>query len=220
MAPTRVSPKKVSTLPERLRPRKSPQQKRARVLVDAIHEAGSRVFVDKGYQQMSMQQVARIAGVSPGSLYQYYPDKGALVAALIDAVSQREVEFHLKMFSELTPDASLEQVFERTVRSVLAFQKLEGPLMKRGLEAMPFLGRYPALSERVRATSTFLRGLMEPHASRLPGVDLDLATHVLTNAIHSLTHDGILARPETLDDETLTREIMKLVRGYLRLDAR
>ncbi|MFT3710067.1 MAG: TetR/AcrR family transcriptional regulator [Archangium sp.] len=216
MAPTRVSTKKVSTLPERLRPRKSPRQKRAVVLVDAILEAGSRVFVERGYENLSMQQVARVAGVSPGSLYQYFPDKGALVAALIDAVSEREVAFHLKMFSELSDQSTLDEVFEKTIRSVLAFQKLEGPLMKRGLEAMPFLGRYPALSERVRATSTFLRGLLEPHAGALPGVDLDLATHVLTNAIHSLTHDGILPRPDTLDDETLTREIMKLVRGYLR----
>lgn len=186
------------------------------MLVDAILEAGSRVLTERGYPAMSMQQVARVAGVSPGSLYQYFPDKGALVAALIDAMSQREVEFHVATFSALPEDSSLEQVFEATIRSVLAFQQREGPLMRRALEALPFLGRYPALSERVRATSTFLRGLLEPHAESLPGVDLDLATHVLTNAIHSLTHDGILPRPESLDDDTLTREIMKLVRGYLR----
>lgn len=219
MPPTRIrrrvrrSPPVV--LPERLRPRKSPRQQRAQTLVSAILEAGSRVLVDRGYERLSMQEVARIAGVSPGSLYQYFPDKASLVAALVEEQSKRELSFHLARFKTLTPDASFDETIAAVVRSVIAFQRQEGELMRRTLAAMPFLGRYPALSARARDAAGFVRQLLELHQTTLRLSDLDLATHVLANTMHSLTHDGVLARPESLDDETLEREVLHVVHGYL-----
>lgn len=216
MAPTRIRKPKDAALPERLRPRKSPSQGRARVLVSAVLEAGSRVLIEQGFEKLSMQRVAKIAGVSPGSLYQYFPDKAALVAAIIEAMSERELAFHLEQFASLPADATLSQAIERMVRSVLAFQRNEGPLMRRGLEAMQHLGRYPALAARVIDAASSLQLVLEAHRSEIAVDDLGLATHVLANAIHSLTHDGALARPASLDDETLVRAVLRLVMGYLR----
>jgi AcrR family transcriptional regulator len=215
MAPTRIRAAKKSSLPERLRPRKSPRQARAKELVAAVLEAGSRILISRGYEKLSMQQVAKVAGVSPGSLYQYFPDKASLVAALVEAQSERELAFHLARFSTLKPDATLAEALEHVVRSIVAFQEAEGPLMRRTLEAMAFLGRYPSLAARVNEAVKFLRGLLEAHRGAIAVSDLDLATHVLTNAMHGLTHDGVLPRPVTLDDETLVREVMRLCIGYL-----
>lgn len=162
-----------------------------------------------------MQQVAKVAGVSPGSLYQYFPDKPALVAALVEAQSQRELAFHAERFTQLAPGADLFAALEHLVRSVLEFQRAEGPLMRALLAAMPWLGRYPSLAARVKDASALVTGLLERHRAQVVVEDLALATHVLTNAIHSLTHDGVLPRPTALDDAALLREVMRLVRGYL-----
>jgi AcrR family transcriptional regulator len=216
MAPTRIRTVKESALPRRLRPRKSPRQARAQDLVAAVLEAGSRILVAQGYEQLSMQQVAKVAGVSPGSLYQYFPDKAALVAALVEAQSERELAFHQARFAELRPDASLAEALEHVVRSVLAFQQAEGALMRRTLEAMAFLGRYPSLAARVHEAARFMRALLEAHREAIAPGDLELATHVVSNAMHSLTHDGALPRPSTLDDETLVREVLRLCLGYLQ----
>ena len=102
------------------------------------------------------------------------------------------------------------------VRNVLAFQRNEGPLMRRGLEAMQHLGRYPALTERVVDAARSLQLVLEAHRSEIAVEDLELATHVLANAIHSLTHEGVLARPASLDDETFVRAVLRLAMGYLR----
>src|SRR4051794_32859595 len=107
MAPTRIRQTKDSKLPERLRPRKSPSQRRAKELVLAVLEAGSRILSDRGYERLSMQRVAQLAGVSPGSLYQYFPDKAALVAALVEAMSERELAFQIARFARLAPGATL-----------------------------------------------------------------------------------------------------------------
>jgi AcrR family transcriptional regulator len=52
-------------------------------MVERILSAGARVLEDGGYQDASTNRIAREAGISPGSLYQYYPDKDAIVAEII-----------------------------------------------------------------------------------------------------------------------------------------
>lgn len=219
MAHTRIRGTTASQLPPRLRPRKSPRQRRAKELVAAVLEAGSRILIARGYEQLSMKEVAKVAGVSPGSLYQYFPDKPALVAALVEAQSQRELAFHTERFAELAPGADLFGALEHLVRSVLDFQREEGPLMRALLTAMPWLGRYPTLTARVKDASGLVHALLEQHRAQVAIEELSLATHVLTNAIHSLTHDGALPRPASLDDDALLREVMRLVRGYLTTSA-
>jgi AcrR family transcriptional regulator len=63
--------------------RRSPRQARSRATVERIITAGARVLEGSGYQDASTNRIAREAGVSPGSLYQYFPDKDAIVAEII-----------------------------------------------------------------------------------------------------------------------------------------
>src|SRR5215831_2811704 len=65
-------------------PRKSASQERSRRTVDTILEATARVLMKYGYDKASTNKIAAVAGVSIGSLYQYFPSKEALVAAVID----------------------------------------------------------------------------------------------------------------------------------------
>ncbi len=204
-------------LPSRLEPRKRPRQARAQSTVDAIVEAGSRVLIARRWHAFSMQEVALTAGVSPGSLYQYFADKETLVTEIVERISERELAFHRSRLGAGAPPPSLELAIGELVRSALAFQRAEGPIMRATLEAMPFLGRYPALAERVQQLALVVRQLLEAYRSTITHPDLDMATHVLINCLHSLTHDGILPRPALLDDESLEAEVLRFVRGYLGL---
>src|SRR5258708_40228727 len=69
-------------------PRKLASQERSRSTVDALLEATARILVKEGYDQASTNRVAEVAGVSIGSLYQYFPSKEALIAAVIDRHTQ------------------------------------------------------------------------------------------------------------------------------------
>lgn len=215
MPTTRKRRPRMPGVPAPLNPRKLPKQRRAQALVDAVLEAGSRILAERGYEKLSMQRVAELAGVSPGSLYQYFPSRSALVAAIVEAQSRRELDFLQARAATLPAGASLEATLELVLRTILDFQRQEGPLMRRALEAMQHLGRFELLAQRAAEGSLVLRALLDQHRQRLGDLDPALATHVLANAIHSLTHDGVLRRPETLDDETLLRELLRLVLGYL-----
>lgn len=64
--------------------RKTPQQERSRAMVERIIAAGQSVLLRDGYEKASTNRVADEAGISPGSLYQYFPDKEAILSAVID----------------------------------------------------------------------------------------------------------------------------------------
>src|SRR5262249_60315502 len=82
-------------------PRKSASQERSRLTVDAILEATTRVLIKEGYDRASTNKIAAVAGVSIGSLYQYFPSKEALVAAVIDPHTQEQMR--------VTPNASVKR---------------------------------------------------------------------------------------------------------------
>jgi AcrR family transcriptional regulator len=69
-------------LAARVRVRKAPLQERSKVMVDAILEAAAQVFADLGYARATTNKIAERAGVSVGSLYQYFPNKDSLIASL------------------------------------------------------------------------------------------------------------------------------------------
>src|SRR5215470_12874759 len=69
-------------------PRKQASQERSRSTVDALVGATARILLKEGYDQASTNRIAEVAGVSIGSLYQYFPSKEALVAAVIDRHTQ------------------------------------------------------------------------------------------------------------------------------------
>lgn len=101
-----------------LTPRKSPRQGRSIATVDAIFEATIQVLLSDGLIRLNTTRVARRAGVSVGTLYQYFPNKQALLFAML--------ERHLALLSgaiekacEEIPNATREIVAETIVRAYL-----------------------------------------------------------------------------------------------------
>jgi AcrR family transcriptional regulator len=68
-------------------PRKKPAQKRSKETVRAILTAAARILEREGYEKTNVNAVAELAGVSIGSLYQYFPSKEALVAEVARQLS-------------------------------------------------------------------------------------------------------------------------------------
>jgi AcrR family transcriptional regulator len=70
--------------PALLQPRKSPQQARSTVTIEAIHTATIQVLLAEGVGRLTTTRVAARAGVSVGTMYQYYPHKQALMFAIVE----------------------------------------------------------------------------------------------------------------------------------------
>ena len=67
--------------------RRKPKQERAVATVDAVIEAAARILIDDGYARLTTNRVAERAGVSVGTLYQYFRSKEAILEALVQRIA-------------------------------------------------------------------------------------------------------------------------------------
>jgi AcrR family transcriptional regulator len=104
---------------QRPRPRKTPRQARSQSTVEAIVEAAARILEREGHGGFSTNAVAETAGVSIGSLYQYFPRKEALVGALIAREKERLIKRVREAAARLTGVEALRAVIEACVEHQL-----------------------------------------------------------------------------------------------------
>ncbi|MBS0222185.1 MAG: TetR family transcriptional regulator [Proteobacteria bacterium] len=199
-------------------PRKHASQERSRATVDALVEATARLLVREGFDKASTNRIAQEAGVSVGSLYQYYPSKEALVAAVID---RHNGELMQVVRAALVEVASLpiEKALRRLVATAIDAHRVDPKLHRVLAEQIPRTGRLEKIATFNREYFVLFRDFLESHRGELRAVDLELATFVCVTSIEALTHTAVLHRSEMLSDEraaTLVDEATRLMVRYLR----
>jgi AcrR family transcriptional regulator len=197
----------------RTAPRKQAVQPRAKATVDVILEATAHLLVREGYDRTSTNKVAVAAGVSIGSLYQYFPSKEALVAALMD----RHTDEMMALVRGKTAEVWAEPVpvvVETLVRAMIEAHAVDPKLHKVFVEQVPRVGRLERLHDLEREVLGLARAFLEAHKSELRPLDLDVAAFVSVATIEALTHAAVLVREDLLD-ERLVREIRDVVVRYL-----
>jgi AcrR family transcriptional regulator len=198
----------------RTNPRKTPSQSRSRDTVDAILAATARVLVKEGYDRASTNKIALAAGVSIGSLYQYFPSKEALVAALID---RHNLEMLAICESQMAALANEDpgRATRSMVRALLRAYAVEPRLHKVLIEQVPRTGELNRICEFDAQIAALIRSYLEAHRDKLLPRDLDLAVFVVISAVQAVTQRAVLERPEALSGEALVEEIALLTLRYL-----
>lgn len=137
---------------QRSRPRKEARQARARHTVDAIIEAAARILEDQGHAGYTTNAVAEVAGVSIGTLYQYFPDKDALMGSLIARETERLLHEVEAASTRSDPHDALDGVIEAAVR-----HQVRRPNLARVLDFEE--GRLPLDRETQGVRARFIKGL-------------------------------------------------------------
>ncbi len=191
-------------------PRKLPQQDRSKVTVDAILTATARILTQFGYDRATTNRIAELAGVSIGSLYQYFPGKEALLTSLAEHhvnTMMEIIESKLKnIFNE-----PIEVVLHELVKACIAAHAVDPMLHKVLNEQVPRINNTNA-EKRVTA---LLRAYLELHRNQIQPQNLDLAVLILKRTVEALAHTAVIERPELLSDGQLEQEITTLLLSYL-----
>jgi AcrR family transcriptional regulator len=103
--------------------RRQPQQARGERRIAELLDAADRVFAAVGYEAATTNAIAREAGASVGSLYQFFPDKEALLLALAGRYRSALYEIHERVFTEETARLPLDQLYDRVVETLAAFYR-------------------------------------------------------------------------------------------------
>ena len=195
-------------------PRKQPRQDRSRATVDAILEAAARVLVKEGFERTTTNRVALAAGVSVGSLYQYFPSKEALVAALVDRHNE-EMRAEVLATLERVRILPLEQATRAMVELCVTAHAVEPELHKVLMEQVPRTGRLARVDEFPNQLHAIIVAYLEQHRATLRVTDLDLAAFLAASVVEAITHSAVLYHPKRLRDPAFLEEATALVVRYL-----
>jgi AcrR family transcriptional regulator len=196
----------------RAAPRKKPRQERSQQMVETLVEAAARVFVKEGYAKATTNRIAEAAGVSVGSLYQYFPSKDAIAVELL----RRYREGLVALISDRLPLATRE-TFAEVVRDLLRdLLRAEGinPALHRVLieqvlrtsARKEMLGFEERLEEVIRSALRNAGVLDEDHH--------DLVSFILVRVVLSVVQSVVVDRPK-LNGPVLVDELTRLVVGYV-----
>src|SRR5690349_17231439 len=118
------------------KPRKHATQERSRATVDALIDATARILVRDGFDKASTNRIAEEAGVSVGSLYQYYPSKEALVAAVVDRHNREIMQVVRGALAEVAAQP-VEKAVRRLVAVAIEAHRIDPKLHRVLAEQMP-----------------------------------------------------------------------------------
>jgi AcrR family transcriptional regulator len=197
--------------PARANSRKKPQQERSIAMVGTLLEAATRVFVKEGYAKATTNRIATAAGVSVGSLYQYFPSKDAIAVELLRRYREGLVELIGSRLGAATPET-----FASVVRELLAdLLQAEGinPALHRVLieQVLRTSARREMLGFEERLEAVLASAM---RSAKIELEDPDLVSFVLVRVVLSVVQSVVVDRPR-YKTPALADELTHLVIGYL-----
>jgi AcrR family transcriptional regulator len=191
--------------------RKEPRQARSRATVEAVVEAGARILSKQGWNGFTTNKVAEAAGVSIGSLYQYFPDK----LSLVDAIRRRHIDDSLDAIrSALAETEALTVFVEALVTNLIEAHSLHSGLHRVLLDEVPGLEAYRHPNHQIEAQylSLFTQAAAI-YGSQSRDVAASTVGLVLSDAIDGVIHNA--ARRGRLHEPAIRDELVRLVCAYL-----
>ena len=194
--------------------RRTPKQRRSRVIVSSIVEAGRRLLEAEGPVALTTNRIAERAGVSIGSLYRYFPNKQAIVAAVYAEETGREVEGIRSAATWPIEEVSLQESLAMVVDYQLVRHRR---LLELGRDFYREHHREFSLGPRVgaRELESRLRDLLLRHRERVRVRDVEQAAFLIARGISAIVRRALDERPEKLDEPAFRDELLDLVHCYV-----
>jgi AcrR family transcriptional regulator len=194
--------------------RRRPRQERSLMTVDAILEAARTLLARDGFDATSTTRIAEAAGVSVGSLYEYFTSKDALVAKLIKRHCDYLFEQYAQAFKAVEGQG-IERVVDAWVDSTVDAYALDVALQRVLLEHMGRVSKLRHLSRVSLAITDLLEQALVTCGEPVQRPNIHLAAFIVESAVEALTHRSILYAPSLFGFE-LRRELKVMMTRYLR----
>ena len=193
--------------------RRQPKQLRARQTVDAVLEAVVRILKREGASAITTNRIAEVAGVSIGSVYQYFPDKRAIFAAL----HQRHIqEIDRIVESRLVEHAasSIDEVIAAMIDAMIDAHTPDPELHELLMTQVPHrAGGTEDFAVRLHGAFRLAISAALPELKRRG--NLDKVVFVVTHMVEALSHGAVLRRPPGLSFTDAKEESVRAVLAYL-----
>ncbi len=196
-----------------LLPRKVPTQPRAMATVDALIEATARILVDGGLQGISTNRIAEVAGVSIGSLYQYFPSKESLVMAVIERHAARVVALLSQSFAAALQEP-LPVAIEQLVSAIVDVHEQQPALQQAIVTQIMTLGVHHAAPLHARAVDV-VHGFLLSRQEHLLVSDCRSAAWMVVTTVMATLHGRHLGVTPDMGTNVVKAELTSMFLRYL-----
>ncbi len=197
-----------------LSPRRAPRQSRSQATVTAILDATAHILIEHGFAAASTNAVAERAGVSVGSLYQYFPNKDALVSAVRTRHGEQMMAVILRALTKAI-DATLLDALTGLIEATVEAHRVDADLHRVLEQQLGDMDMDEHHGEYVRVMEDRIVVLLTRHRDEVTAPDLKLAAFMLLHAAHGLIHAVVLQRPKGISLKHATQEIGDMMTAYL-----
>lgn len=205
------------------RPRKLPRQRRSVQLVRAIREACVRILEEEGADRLTTQRIADVAGVNIASVYQYFPNKEAVLADVYEeqmaCLSERaEQEFsRIQRLSEQSLEATLEAIIDLELELLSRLYSIHSDFYLQYRQSFDILRRVNdlALSLSNPSWESWFPQFLRRHRERLHPGDIDTMSFITRSSLDACLKAALVERPQTLRNSGFRRELLDLLLRYL-----
>lgn len=195
-------------------PRKQPRQGRSLATVQVILDATAHILVSDGYEGLNTNRVAERAGVSIGSLYQYFPNKGALITAVRKRHADQTREQLVALATEVA-HLPLKQAVPHLIDAVMASHRIDPQLHQVLEKEVPRQTQHAQVTDWEIELRTLLQAWLQQHRDQIIVSDLVVASLVLVRMVDALVHVPLVNDPMGIAPQAIEQEISVVVLRYL-----
>lgn len=189
--------------------RKKPRQARAEETIEIVFEATARILQTQSLTEFNTNAVAKLAGISIGTLYQYFPNKNAILIAMarleLDKVSQKIIN---SVMVENTADATtLARAVVQALLKAFGGRQIARKVL---IEALIANGLSDELSKPIeRVVQAILHQQSMP--GRVQSINLSpIVLYVMSRAVIGVIRSAVMEQSSYLGTEALEKELVKL----------
>ncbi len=183
-------------------------------MVEMLMRATARILIRDGYDALTTNRVAEEAGASVGSLYQYFPSKESLVAALLEDHLESTTR-QLRQEAARVAALPVESATRRFIELMFESHRVDPELHRVFVEQLPRVGDFAKLEASMDEHTSLIQGYLEAHASEIGPQNHALSAFILVTTVEAVTHRAVIMQPRNHAEADLVDEITRLVTGYL-----
>lgn len=192
---------------------KAPTQERSRQTVATILNACSRLLLTDGFYEMTTDRIAKEAGVSIGSLYQFFGNKESVVQAMIRNIYEEDKRILNEKMHALPP-LPVDERIKAMVEVMIDMARRNSELRAKLTTIVYYVMDPSYISESLR----FMQDAVRHNLPQVPGRDMDKVSYMFVNAFVGLINNMAIDKPEAIHNPAITQEITQLFIKYLDLD--
>ncbi|MGE5085628.1 MAG: TetR/AcrR family transcriptional regulator [Bacillota bacterium] len=199
------------TSPEKKYMLKIPVQKRSKETVASIVESCARLLIQEPYHAITTDKIAEMAGVSIGSLYQFFANKEAIVAAVIDDLLQKDlayIEEHLSKIQNTDADSKIHAFIE------IGFSRFhDNRPLRTALQGVQGMLDY---WETRRVFFEHYQKAVLAHMPEIPGRDREMIALFIVSCFNNILQLSLLGPQGPEREAAIKKEVFTLISRYLK----